>query len=416
MSVINKLINKEYERQIRGIELIASENYTSQAVMDACGSILTNKYAEGYPGHRYYGGCSVVDDVEIYAIEQVKKLYGASYVNVQPHSGSHANMAVFRSVLKHGDNILGMSLNDGGHLTHGSPVSFSGIDYKAHSYGVGEDGYLDYEQIEKLAKKVKPGLIICGGSAYSRDWDYKRFRSIADSVGATLLADIAHPSGLIATGYLNNPINYAHIVTTTTHKTLRGPRSGLIMMGQDFPNPLGLTDRKGNVKMMSNLLDFTLFPGISGGPHMHTIAAKAVAVTEALDPSFKDYCRRVIANSRAMANEFIKLGYKVVSDGTDNHLFLLDLTDKGISGKKAERLLDEADITVNKNMVPFDKRSPFITSGVRIGSSAITTRGLDEDDCRKVVGLIDRVLRDEPINTVKLEVNNMMKEFPLFKV
>ena len=416
---IFSLIEEEKNRQTNGIELIASENFVSQQIMQAMGSELTNKYAEGFPGKRYYGGCEVVDKVEQLAIDRAKELFGVEYANVQPHSGSQANAAVFLAVLKPGDKILGFNLAHGGHLTHGSPVNFSGKIYKPSFYSVKEeDGLIDYDAAEKTALEEKPQLIICGASAYSRDIDYQRFREIADKVGALLLADISHPSGLIAAKHLNDPAPHCHILTTTTHKTLRGPRGGLIMMGKDFDNPWGLKTPKGVVKKMSSLLDSAVFPGTQGGPLEHVIAAKAVAFGEALDPTFKDYTLQVIKNAKVMAKCFMDKGYKVISGGTENHCMLLDLRSKGISGKEAENTLVKADITVNKNMVPFDDKSPFVTSGMRVGTPAITTRGITEDTIPQIVDLIDEVLmnidNDEVVEKVRKKVNQLMRQFPLF--
>ncbi|MCH4830698.1 serine hydroxymethyltransferase [Flavobacterium covae] len=413
------LILDEQDRQIHGIELIASENFVSDQVMEAAGSCLTNKYAEGYPGKRYYGGCEVVDVVEQIAIDRAKALFGAAYVNVQPHSGSQANTAVFAACLQPGDTILGFDLSHGGHLTHGSPVNFSGKLYNPVFYGVDQEtGMLDYDKIQEIATKEQPKIIIAGASAYSRDMDFKRFREIADSVGAILMADISHPAGLIAKGLMNDPIPHCHIVTTTTHKTLRGPRGGMIMMGQDFPNPWGYTTPKGEVKMMSNLLDMAVFPGNQGGPLMHIIAAKAVAFGECLSDEFFTYAMQVQKNAKAMAEAFIKRDYNIISGGTDNHMMLIDLRNKGITGKEAENVLVKAEITVNKNMVPFDDKSPFITSGIRVGTPAITTRGLVEADMDKIVELIDRVLmnhtNEEVIEEVANEVNEMMSERAMF--
>ena len=416
---IFSLIEEEKNRQTNGIELIASENFVSQQIMQAMGSELTNKYAEGFPGKRYYGGCEVVDKGEQLAIDRAKELVGVEYANVQPHSGSQANAAVFLAVLKPGEKILGFNLAHGGHLTHGSPVNFSGKIYKPSFYSVKEeDGLIDYDAAEKTALEEKPQLIICGASAYSRDIDYQRFREIADKVGALLLADISHPSGLIAAKHLNDPAPHCHILTTTTHKTLRGPRGGLIMMGKDFDNPWGLKTPKGVVKKMSSLLDSAVFPGTQGGPLEHVIAAKAVAFGEALDPTFKDYTLQVIKNAKVMAQCFIDKGYKVISGGTENHCMLLDLRSKGISGKEAENTLVKADITVNKNMVPFDDKSPFVTSGMRVGTPAITTRGITEDTIPQIVDLIDEVLmnidNDEVVEKVRKKVNQLMSQFPLF--
>ena len=404
-SAIFDLIKEEENRQLNGIELIASENFTSPAVMEATGSVLTNKYAEGYPGKRYYGGCEVVDKVEQLAIDRAKELFGAAYANVQPHSGSQANTAVFHAFIKPGDKILGFDLSHGGHLTHGSPVNFSGRLYEAHFYGVQEEtGRLDYANIRAIAKEVQPKMIIAGASAYSRDIDFAEFRSIADEVGAFLLADISHPSGMIATGILSNPIPHCHVVTTTTHKTLRGPRGGLILMGEDFDNPFGITLKNGTVRKMSHLLDMAVFPGNQGGPLEHVIAAKAIAFGECSQPSFKDYMQRVKKNAAAMAAAFVSRGYKLISEGTDNHMMLIDLRNKDITGKDAELALVKAEITANKNMVPFDDKSPFVTSGIRVGTAAITTRGLNEADMETIVALIDRVLSNYQDETVLAEV------------
>ena len=418
---IFELIDEERSRQMRGIELIASENFVSEQVMQAMGSVLTNKYAEGYPGARYYGGCEVVDKVESIARERLCELYGAEYANVQPHSGAQANMAVFFAILQPGDTFMGLDLSHGGHLSHGSPVNMSGKFFNAVGYQLDpETGRVDYDAMEQKALECKPKLIVGGASAYSREWDYKRMREIADKVGALLLVDMAHTAGLIAAGLLENPVKYAHIVTSTTHKTLRGPRGGIILMGKDFENPWGLTTPKGVVKMMSQILDSSVFPGIQGGPLEHVIAAKAVAFGEALKPSYKEYQSQVQKNAKAMAEAFVKRGYKIVSGGTDNHLILVDLRTKfpELTGKLAERCLVAADITTNKNMVPFDSRSPFQTSGLRFGTPAITTRGLKEADMEAVVALIDRVLHDpeneENITAVRQEVNAMMENRPLF--
>lgn len=413
------LIEAERERQINGLELIASENFTSPQVMEAAGSVLTNKYAEGYPGRRYYGGCEVVDKVEQLAIDRAKALFGAAYANVQPHSGSQANSAVYFACIKPGDTILGFDLSHGGHLTHGSPVNFSGTLYKPVFYGVDkESGYLDYDRIADIAKKEKPKMIIAGASAYSRDMDFKAFREIADKAGAILMADIAHPAGLIAKGILNDPIPHCHIVTTTTHKTLRGPRGGLILMGEDFENPFGHRLKNGNLKMMSNLLDMAVFPGNQGGPLEHIIAAKAIAFGEALSDEFLHYMLQVKKNAAAMAKAFVKKDYHIISGGTDNHMMLIDLRNKGLTGKEAENALVKADITANKNMVPFDDKSPFVTSGIRIGTAAVTTRGLMENDMAAIVDLIDAVLSDpenEPgLAGIRGRVNAMMKGKPLF--
>ena len=413
------LILKEENRQLNGIELIASENFTSPNVMKATGSVLTNKYAEGYPGKRYYGGCEVVDEIETIAIDNAKELFGASYANVQPHSGSQANTAVYHAFLKPGDKILGFDLSHGGHLTHGSPVNFSGRLYNPVFYGVNEStGKLDYENILSIASKEKPNMIIAGASAYSRDIDFKKFREIADSVNAFLLADISHPSGLIAKGILNDPIPHCHVVTTTTHKTLRGPRGGLILMGEDFDNPFGLKFKSGKFKKMSSLLDLAVFPGNQGGPLENVIAGKAIAFSEALTDNFMSYMVQVRQNAKTMAEEFIKRDYKIISGGTDNHMMLIDLRNKKISGKDAELALVKADITANKNMVPFDDKSPFVTSGIRFGTPAITTRGLKENDIITIVGLIDNVIinyNDEVIlGEVKKDVNLLMKGRNLF--
>lgn len=413
------LILDEQERQVNGLELIASENFVSDPVMEAAGSVLTNKYAEGYPGKRYYGGCEVVDIVEQIAIDRAKTLFNAEYVNVQPHSGSQANTAVYAAVLKPGDKILGFDLSHGGHLTHGSPVNFSGKLYNPVFYGVDEaTGLINYDKIEEVAKREKPQLIIAGASAYSRDMDFKRFREIADSVGALLMADISHPAGLIAKGLLSDPLPHCHIVTTTTHKTLRGPRGGMIMMGKDFENPFGLKTPKGETRMMSALLDSAVFPGNQGGPLMHIIAAKAVAFGEALQDEFMHYALQVQKNAQAMASAFVKRGYNIISGGTDNHMMLIDLRNKNISGKEAENALVKAEITVNKNMVPFDDKSPFVTSGIRVGTAAITTRGLIESDMEMIVDLIDRVImnhtNEEVIEQIAEEVNEMMSERAMF--
>jgi glycine hydroxymethyltransferase len=415
------LLDLELKRQQEGIELIASENFTSVNVMKAMGSVFTNKYAEGLPGKRYYGGCEIVDQVEQLAIDRAKELFGAAWVNVQPHSGAQANAAVMLGVLNAGDQILGFDLSHGGHLTHGSPVNFSGKLYKPAFYGVEEaTGLIDMEKVEAKANEVKPKLIICGASSYSRDWDYARFRAIADSVGALLLADISHPSGLIAAGLLNDPIPHCHIITTTTHKTLRGPRGGMIMMGKDFDNPWGHTNLKGTIKKMSAVLDGAVFPGTQGGPLEHVIAAKAVAYGEALEPSYKEYCKQVIANAAALAKAMVGRGYKIISGGTDNHMMLIDLRPKDVNltGKLAENALVKADITINKNAVPFETRSPFVTSGIRIGTPAITTRGMKAEHMDLVADLIDRVLmnpEDESnLAAIKREVNKLMQDFPLY--
>ena len=416
---VSSLIEQEKKRQLNGIELIASENFTSSQVMSVTGSILTNKYAEGSPGKRYYGGCEVVDEIEKLAIERAKDLFNVIYANVQPHSGSQANTAIFHSFLRPGDKILGFDLAHGGHLTHGSPVNFSGRLYQANFYGVQkESGVLDYDNILDIAKKIKPNMIIAGASAYSRDINYENFRLIADKVGAFLLADISHPSGLIVSGLHSNPIKYCDVISTTTHKTLRGPRGGLILMGQDFENPFGEKYKSGKLKMMSSLIDMGVFPGNQGGPLEHVIAAKAVAFKECINPSFKKYSSQVIKNAKTMSDSFKSLGYNVVSGGTDNHLFLLDLRNKGVDGKSAELALVKAHITVNKNMVPFDDKSPFVTSGIRIGTPAITTRGLLENDALKIVELIDKVILnigdDNVIKKVSNEVKSIMNNRPLF--
>ena len=420
-SQIFDLIGAERKRQTEGIELIASENYVSDQVMEAMGSVLTNKYAEGYPGARYYGGCEVVDRVETLAIERVCRLYRAEYANVQPHSGAQANMAVFFAVLKPGDTFMGLDLAHGGHLSHGSAVNMSGMYFNAVGYQLNEQtGTIDYEDMERKALEHRPKLIIGGASAYSREWDYKRMREIADKVGALLLIDMAHTAGLIAAGLLDNPVKYAHIVTSTTHKTLRGPRGGIILMGKDFDNPWGVKTPKGEIKKMSAMLNSAVFPGIQGGPLEHVIAAKAVAFGEALDPSYKEYQKQVRKNAQAMAEAFAARGYKIVSGGTDNHLMLIDLRTKfpDLTGKQAEKALVQADITTNKNMVPFDSRSPFQTSGIRVGTPAITTRGLKEDRMETIVSLIDRVLSDidneTEIAAVRKEVNDLMANYPLF--
>jgi glycine hydroxymethyltransferase len=418
-TTIFDLINKEKSRQSNGIELIASENFTSPSVIEACGSVLTNKYAEGYPGKRYYGGCEVVDQVELLAIERAKNLFGAVYANVQPHSGSQANTAVFHAFLKPGDKILGFDLSHGGHLTHGSPVNFSGRLYDASFYGVEKKtGRLDYDNILLLAKQIKPKMIIAGASAYSRDIDYSKFREIADEVGAFLLADISHPSGMIATGLLSDPIPHCHVATTTTHKTLRGPRGGLILMGEDFDNPFGLKLKSGKIQKMSHLLNMAVFPGNQGGPLMHVIAAKAIAFEEAQQPSFKIYMKQVRNNAQAMAKAFTERNYKLISGGTDNHMMLIDLRNKNVTGKDAELALVKAEITVNKNMVPFDDKSPFVTSGIRVGTAAITTRGLKEQDMETIVELTDRVISNienkSILEAVAKEVHSLMKGRALF--
>ncbi|MES2681824.1 MAG: serine hydroxymethyltransferase [Bacteroidota bacterium] len=419
-TAVFKLIKEELHRQTTGIELIASENYVSNQVMQAMGSVLTNKYAEGLPFKRYYGGCEVVDKVEQLAIDRAKELFGAAWVNVQPHSGAQANAAVMLACLKPGDTILGLDLSHGGHLTHGSAVNYSGKLYRPTFYGVEkETGLINYDVLENTAKTEKPKMIICGASAYSRDWDYERLRKIADQVNAILLADISHPSGLIAKGILNDPLPHCHIVTTTTHKTLRGPRGGMIMMGKDFENPFGEKTPKGETKMMSNVLDMAVFPGTQGGPLEHVIAAKAVAYGEALTDEYMHYCVQLIKNAQAMAKGFTSLGYKIVSGGTDNHMFLIDLRNKNLTGKDALAALEQVNITVNKNMVPFDDKSAFVTSGIRIGSPAITTRGLKEKECLKIVDFIDQVLKnkDNPkeLAKIKKKVNTMMEKYPLFQ-
>ncbi len=418
-TAIFNLIEKELERQRKGIELIASENFTSSGVLRAMGSCLTNKYAEGYPLKRYYGGCEVVDQIEQLAIDRLKELFGAEYANVQPHAGAQANAAVFLAVLQPGDKILGLDLAHGGHLSHGSPVNFSGKVFQPVFYGVEKDtGTIDMDKVEALALRENPKLIICGASAYSRDWDYKRFREIADKVGALLMADIAHPAGLIAAGLLNSPIEYCHFITSTTHKTLRGPRGGIIMIGRNFDNPWGRKTKKGNTIKMSAIMNSGVFPGMQGGPLEHVIAAKAVAFHEALQPSFRTYARKVVNNSKAMAKAFMAKGYNLISGGTDNHLMLIDLRSKGVTGKQAEEALVRADITVNKNMVPFDTESPFVTSGIRVGVAAITTRGMDEAVCSKIVDWMDAIITDteneELIIHTRQEVNRFMEQYPLY--
>ncbi|CCX48870.1 serine hydroxymethyltransferase [Bacteroides sp. CAG:927] len=420
-SKIFELIEREHQRQKKGIELIASENFVSPEVMQAMGSCLTNKYAEGYPGHRYYGGCQVVDEVEQLAIDRLKKIYGAAYANVQPHSGAQANMAVFMTCLKPGDKFLGLNLAHGGHLSHGSPVNFSGLMFHALEYNVREDnGLIDYDQMEEVARRERPKLIIGGASAYSREWDYARMRRLADEIGAILMIDMAHPAGLIAAGLLDNPVKYAHIVTSTTHKTLRGPRGGIILLGEDFENPWGKTNPKGQVRMMSQLIDSAVFPGVQGGPLEHVIAAKAVAFGEALQPEYKEYQTQVKKNAAAMAQAMMDKGYKIISGGTDNHCMLVDLRTKfpDLTGKVAEKVLVEADITANKNMVPFDSRSPFQTSGIRLGTPAITTRGAKEEHMGPIVEMIDTVLSNPEnpaiIASVREKVNKMMADFPMF--
>ncbi|MBT4473657.1 serine hydroxymethyltransferase [Flavobacteriaceae bacterium] len=416
---IFELIQAEHQRQLDGLELIASENFASQQVMDAAGSVLTNKYAEGYPGKRYYGGCEIVDEVEQIAIDRAKALFGAAYANVQPHSGSQANTAVFHACLQPGDTFLGFDLSHGGHLTHGSPVNFSGRLYNPVFYGVEkETGMLDYDKIEAIAIKEQPKMIIAGASAYSREIDYKRFRAIADKVGAVLLADIAHPAGLIAKGIIADPVPHCHVITTTTHKTLRGPRGGLILMGKDFENPFGITLKNGNKRMMSSLLDSGIFPGNQGGPLEHIIAAKAIAFGEALTDEFLHYMVQVKNNAAVMAAAFMEKGYEIISGGTDNHMMLIDLRNKNITGKDAEAALGKADITVNKNMVPFDDKSPFVTSGIRVGTAAITTRGLKEKDMQQIVDFIDAAITnhdsDSKLDEIAIMVNSMMSDRPLF--
>lgn len=420
-NVIFDIIEREHQRQKHGIELIASENFVSDQVMQAMGSCLTNKYAEGYPGHRYYGGCQVVDEAEQLAIDRIKKIFGAEWANVQPHSGAQANMAVFMACLKPGDKFLGLNLSHGGHLSHGSPVNFSGLMFQALEYNVKEDtGLVDYDQMEEVARRERPKLIIGGASAYSREWDYARMRKLADEIGAIFMVDMAHPAGLIAAGLLDNPVKYAHIVTSTTHKTLRGPRGGIILLGKDFENPWGKTNPKGQVRPMSALLDSAVFPGVQGGPLEHVIAAKAVALGEALQPSYRDYQMQVKKNAAVMAQALVDKGYKIISGGTDNHCMLVDLRTKfpDLTGKVAEKVLVEADITANKNMVPFDSRSPFQTSGIRLGTPAITTRGAKEDLMGEIVEMIDTVLtnHDKPsvIESVRKEVNKIMESYPMF--
>ena len=418
-TLVFELLQKELKRQREGIELIASENFTSLQVMQAAGSVATNKYAEGYPGKRYYGGCEVVDEIESLAIDRLKKVFNASWANVQPHSGAQANTAVFLACLKPGDKILGLDLSMGGHLTHGSPANFSGKTYQAFFYGVDrETGLVNYEQLEETARKEKPKMIICGASAYSRDWDYARIRSVADEIGALVLADIAHPAGLVAAGILNDPFDHCHSVTSTTHKTIRGPRGGVIMMRHDFENPFGLKDPKGNMRSMSALLDLAVFPGMQGGPLEHVIAAKAVAFGEILDPSFAEYQQQVQHNAQKMAAAFVAKDYHLISGGTDNHLMLIDLRNKNITGKKAQETLDKAHITLNKNSVPYDDKSPFVTSGIRIGVPAITTRGLKTEHMQTVVEMIDKVLMhaddEQVVAAVKQDVKSFMQQFPLY--
>lgn len=415
------MIEQEKQRQLNGIELIASENFVSDQVLEAMGSVMTNKYAEGYPGRRYYGGCEIVDQSEQLAIDRIKELFNAEYANVQPHSGAQANAAVFLATLKPGDTIMGLDLSHGGHLTHGSPVNLSGKLYHAVSYGVKEDtGLVDYDQMEEIARKEKPSLIIGGASAYSRDWDYERMRAIADEIGALLMIDMAHPAGLIAAGLLKNPLEHAHIVTSTTHKTLRGPRGGIILMGKNFENPWGIKTKKGTVRKMSGLLNSAVFPGTQGGPLEHVIASKAVSFAEALDPSFREYQEQVQKNARVMADEFSSKGYKVISGGTDNHSMLIDLRTKvpDVSGKDVEDTLIQADITINKNMVPFDSRPPMQASGMRLGTAAITTRGIREEEIKKIVGYIDTIItntdNEDIITDVKEKVHQTMSQYPLF--
>lgn len=417
-SLVFDLIHKELLRQRNGIELIASENFTSLQVMQAMGTVPTNKYAEGYPGKRYYGGCEVVDEIETLAIERLKKIFNCSWANVQPHSGASANAAVFLAVMKPGEKFIGLDLSMGGHLTHGSPANFSGKIYHALHYGVTKEGIVDYEMLEAKARAEKPKMIICGASAYSRDWDYKRIRAIADEIGAIVFADIAHPAGLIATGLLNDPFDHCHIVSSTTHKTLRGPRGGIIMLRHDFENPWGIKDPKGNLRMMSSLLDLAVFPGSQGGPLEHVIAAKAVSFGEILSEDFKAYGQQVISNAQSMAKAFTDKGYNLISGGTDNHLMLIDLRNKNLTGKKAQETLDKAHITLNKNAVPFDDKSPFVTSGIRVGVPAVTTRGMKETDMEIVVNFIDKILMnaddEKKIASVKEEVKELMTGFPLY--
>ncbi|HEY5406055.1 MAG TPA: serine hydroxymethyltransferase [Ginsengibacter sp.] len=418
-TLVFDIINKELNRQRNGIELIASENFTSLQVIQAMGTVLTNKYAEGYPGKRYYGGCEFVDETEQLAIDRLKKIFDCEYANVQPHSGAQANAALMLAILKPGDKILGLDLSMGGHLTHGSPVNFSGKLYEAHSYGVvKETGLVDYEMLEQKARTGKPKLIICGASAYSRDWDYERIRKVADEIGAFVYCDMAHPAGLIAKGLLKSPFEHCHFVTSTTHKTLRGPRGGIILMKKDFENPFGQKDNKGNLKMMSNLLDMGVFPGTQGGPLEHVIAAKAIAFGEILTDEYTEYAKQIQVNAQAMAKEFNAKGYDLISNGTDNHLMLIDLRNKNITGKKAQETLDRAGITLNKNAVPFDDKSPFVTSGIRVGVPAITTRGMKESNMKDVVDLVDKILMnlddEKLITSVKNEVKELMNQFPLY--
>lgn len=417
-TLVFDLLRKELERQRHGIELIASENFTSYQVLQAMGTVPTNKYAEGYPGKRYYGGCEVVDEIETLAIERLKKIFNCTWANVQPHSGAQANGAVFLAVMKPGEKFLGLDLSMGGHLTHGSPANFSGKTYQALHYGVTKEGIVDYEQLETKARAEKPRMIICGASAYSRDWDYKRIRTVADEIGAVVFADIAHPAGLIATGLLNDPFEHCHIISSTTHKTLRGPRGGIIMLRHDFENPWGIKDPKGNLRTMSSLLDLAVFPGSQGGPLEHIIAAKAVSFGEILSEDFKSYGQQIIRNAQAMAKSFVTRGYNLISGGTDNHLMLIDLRNKNLTGKKAQETLDRAHITLNKNAVPFDDKSPFVTSGIRVGVPAITTRGMKEEHMETVVSLLDKVLMhaddENTITAVRNEVKEFMNQFPLY--
>lgn len=418
-TLVFDIINKELQRQRHGLELIASENFTSLQVMQACGSVMTNKYAEGYPGKRYYAGCEIVDQTEQLAIDRIKQIFNCGYANVQPHSGAQANAAVALAILKPGDRILGLDLSMGGHLTHGSPVNYSGKLYEAHFYGVvKETGLVDYDMLEQKAREFKPKLILCGASAYSRDWDYARIRKVADEIGAFVQCDMAHPAGLIAKGLLASPFEHCHFVTSTTHKTLRGPRGGIILMKEDFDNPFGLKDIKGNTRPMSNLLDMAVFPGIQGGPLEHIIAGKAIAFGEILTDEFTLYAKQVVSNAQAMAKAFVDKGYHLISSGTDNHLMLIDLRNKDISGKKAEQALVKAEITLNKNMVPFDDKSAFVTSGIRVGTAAVTTRGLKEEHMQFVVNALDNVLMnaddDNVINAVRKQVNEFMHQFPLY--
>ena len=418
-TVIFDLINKELNRQREGIELIASENFASLQVMQAMGTALTNKYAEGYPGRRYYGGCEIVDEIEVLAISRLKEIFNCEYGNVQPHSGAQANASLMLAILQPGDKILGLDLSMGGHLTHGSPVNFSGKIYKAHFYGIEkETGLVDYEMLERKARTEKPRLIICGASAYSRDWHYERIRKVADEINAFVLCDMAHPAGLIAKGLLKSPFDHCHFVTSTTHKTLRGPRGGLILMKKDFENPFGVKDNKGNLRMMSHLLDMGVFPGTQGGPLEHVIAAKAIAFGEILTEEFTSYAKQILVNAQAMAKEFNAKGYNLISSGTENHLMLIDLRNKNITGKKAQETLDKAGITLNKNAVPFDDKSPFVTSGMRVGVPAITTRGMKEEDMKDVVNLVDKVLMNADdtkiLTSVRRDVADLMNKFPLY--